>query len=54
MDKRLKCKSQKTIKILEENIGSKISDITCSNIFAIMSPRARETQEKKKEQMGLH
>ena len=26
-----------TIKVLEENIGSKISDIPCSNIFANMS-----------------
>ena len=31
----------KTIKILEENIGSKISDIVCSNILS-----ARETKEK--------
>ena len=35
-----------TIKILEENIGSKISDISWSNIFANMPPRARETWEK--------
>ena len=32
-----------TIKILEENIGSKILDIAHSNI---LSPQARETQEK--------
>ena len=38
--------SCKTIKILEENIGSKISDISDSNIFADMSPRAREIKEK--------
>ena len=30
-----------TIKVLEENIGSKISDIPHSNIFANISPRAR-------------
>ena len=30
-----------TIKGLEENIGSKISDIPYSNIFATISPRAR-------------
>ena len=35
-----------TIKVLEENIGSKISDTPCSNIFAYISPRARETKEK--------
>ena len=38
--------SYETIKILEEKIGSKISDITCSNVFADISPRARETKEK--------
>ena len=31
-----------TIKVLEEIIGSNITDIPCSNIFAIISPRARE------------
>ena len=35
-----------TIKTLEENIGSKISDILHSNIFANISRRARETKEK--------
>ena len=35
-----------TIKLLGENIGSKISDISDSNIFADMSPRAREIKEK--------
>ena len=34
-----------TIKILEENIGRKISDIPCSNIFTDMSPRARDIKE---------
>ena len=38
--------SHKTIKILEESIGSKISDISQSNIFANISPRARDTQDK--------
>ena len=33
----------KTIKILEENIGSKISDIVHSNS---LSPQAKETKEK--------
>ena len=48
--------SCKTIKILEENIGSKISDIFCSNLFANITPWARETKEKtkNKKQMGLH
>ena len=35
----------KTIKILEENIGSKISDMSHSNIFSDISPQARETKE---------
>ena len=45
MDKRLKCKSD-TIKVLKENISSKISNIPRSNIFTNISPRARETKEK--------
>ena len=36
----------KTIKIVEENIGSKILDIACSNILSDISPQARETKEK--------
>ena len=35
-----------TIKVLEENIGRKISDIPHSNIFSNVSPRAREIKEK--------
>ena len=38
--------SHDTIQTLEENIGSKISDILHSNIFANISPRAREKKEK--------
>ena len=34
-----------TIKILEEDIGSKITNIFCSSIFSNMSPWARETKE---------
>ena len=45
MDKRLK-HSHDTIKVLEENIGSTISDISSSNIFANISPRAREIKER--------
>ena len=37
-----------TIKILEENTGSKILDIAHSNVFSDMSPQARETKEKNK------
>ena len=37
--------SHNTTKILEENIGRKISDIPCSNIFADMSPKARDIKE---------
>ena len=38
-----------TIKVLEENIGRKISDISCSNIFTDMSPRARDIKERIKK-----
>ena len=34
--------SHDTIKVLEENIGRKIPDIQCSNIFTDMSPKARD------------
>ena len=36
----------KTIKILEENIGSKISNTACRNFLSDISPQARETKEK--------
>ena len=36
----------KTINILEENIGSKISDIANINFLSDRSPQARETKEK--------
>ena len=42
-----------TIKILEENTGSKILDIACRNFSSEISPQAKETKEKNK-QMGLH
>ena len=35
-----------TIKVLEENIDRKISDILHSNIFTEMSPRARDIKER--------
>ena len=35
-----------TIKILQENIGSKISDIAHSNLLSDISPQARERREK--------
>ena len=38
--------SHDTIKVLEENIGRKISDISCSNIFTDMSPRGRDIKER--------
>ena len=34
------------MKLLEENIGSKLFDITLSNIFLGLSPWARETGKK--------
>ena len=37
--------SHETIKILEENLVSKTSDISCCTIFADTSPMARETKE---------
>ena len=38
--------SRDTMKVLEENIGRKISDIPHSNIFTNMCPRARDTKER--------
>ena len=38
--------SHNTIKVLEENIGRKISDIPRSNIFTDMSLRARDIRER--------
>ena len=38
--------SRDTVKVLEENIGRKISDILCGNIFTEMSPRARDIKER--------
>ena len=35
-----------TIKLLEENIGRKISDIPCSNILTDTSPKARDIKER--------
>ena len=35
-----------TIKLLEEDIGSKLSDITNSNFFSDRSPQARDTHKK--------
>ena len=35
-----------TIKVLEENIGRKTSDIPCSNVFTNMFPRARDIKER--------
>ena len=35
-----------TIKVLEENIGRKISDIPRSNILTDMSPKARNIKER--------
>ena len=37
----------KTIKFLEQNIGSKTLSISYSNIFSDISPQAKETKEKK-------
>ena len=37
---------QDAIKVLEENIGRKVSDIPCSIIFTDISPRARDIKER--------
>ena len=38
--------SRNTIKVLQENIGRKISDIPCSNILSDTSPKARDIKER--------
>ena len=38
--------SRNTIKVLEENIGRKISDIPCSNILTDTFPKARVIKER--------
>ena len=38
--------SHDTIKVTEENIGRKISDISHSSIFTDMSPIARDIKER--------
>ena len=35
-----------TIKVLEENIGKKISDVPSSNIFIDISSRAKDIKER--------
>ena len=45
MDKRLQYKSGH-IKVLEENIDRKISDIPCNNIYTDTSPRAKDIKER--------
>ena len=37
---------QETIKILEDNTGSNLFDISCSNLFLGMSPEVSETKLK--------
>ena len=34
------------IKVLEENIGRKMSDMPCRNMFTDMSPKARDIKER--------
>ena len=38
--------SYETIKLLEENIGRKVSYVLCINIFTNMSPRERDIKER--------
>ena len=35
-----------TIKLLEENIGSILSDLSLCNILGVMTPQVRETKAK--------
>jgi len=44
----------KTTNLLEENKGSKLSDITLSNISLDMFPQAKEGNKSKNIQVGLH
>ena len=37
---------QETIQILDENIGTNISDLDCSNFLLDMLPESRETKAK--------
>ena len=45
-----------TIKLLEENIGSKLLDTGPSNNFLALTPKAKaiKAEKKKKNQVGLH
>ena len=46
--------SHDTIRVLEENVGRKFSDVPCS-IFTDMSPKhKRKGHDGKKKQMGSH
>ena len=38
--------NQDTIKVIEKNIGRKISDVPHNNIFTNMSPRERDIKER--------
>ena len=38
--------SNDTTKVLERNIGRKISDISCSNIFSDIFPKPRDIKER--------
>ena len=38
--------NRNSIKVLEENIGRKISDIPCSNILTDTSPKARDIKKR--------
>ena len=41
-----------TIKLLEETIGSKLSDIGFSNILGVISSQVRKTSKKTKKKNG--
>ena len=42
------------IKILEENIGDKISDVAHRKFLLDVSPQSRETKQNRQKHMGPH
>ena len=47
--KDIKVRPDETLKLLEENLGSKPFDIGLSSIFLHIAPQTRETNKQKKQ-----